>query len=721
MRSISSYFCVQKYSLLVIFFIVSLIFTQFAVGETSQNITSSEVSAKEPWVDNNYGSEDVVLPGLEPLKADSNSVVMWGREYRFDGQTMPMQITNQGNKMLVRPINWFLKVGSDTFSLIPKSSKLISSSPTRAVYETEGVLGEVKVHGRVMVEYDGFMKFDLEFIPSKPVSIDQLYMDIPFAPSIATNFFYPTRRSGVWEKDWHSPLTLVYTNIITIGTPDICLQWLTESDQYYYPRGSENVLQTIEDAGASVFRTNVIGSTKEINSPFKLTFALQAGPVKARPANWRAWTMSPACFNLNTKLYNDVRYCYDWWARGPGELIPRKGFPDSCDPNLFKDQIQVASAHFAGFRSYDEPNSTERTPEWKLHENEWIRIPRMPDEGTDAPGWINTYIDTNSSWSQWHVYNAYKLFSLTGMRGLYYDDWRNGSSTNEAAGSGYIDEQGIRQPTNPIFSQREVHRRIYAIVKKFRPDDGVVIIHTASTVMLPVVSFCDVIYDGEVMLWTDLIPPGGDYFKTFRNDLFQAMFTCKQYGPIPGFHDMTMQYARSFHDKVGGDLLFVPNQRKLWAILLTHDIHMHAAFASGAEQMLSIWMDSFGIADPAIKFHAYWDPNSAAKVLGGYLPDGTKVNDSHRFWASAYSKPDKVLVVVVRDSPSNDCSPIEVKVKLDRKKLGLPDGQLSCTNFESLGRSPLGKVDGDILTVEVLPMATSVSCTFAGVIIQPVQ
>jgi hypothetical protein len=143
------------------------------------------------------------------------------------------------------------------------------------------------------------------------------------------------------------------------------------------------------------------------------------------------------------------------------------------------------------------------------------------------------------------------------MRGLYFDDWRHGPSMNEAAGSGYLDDDGTRQPIHPIFSQRELHRRIYAIVKKFRPDDGVVIMHTASQTFLPVISFCDVLYDGEVMIWTDLIPPGGDYFKTYRNDLFQAMFTGKQYGPVPAFHDMTMQYSVGSHDKVGAYLLHV--------------------------------------------------------------------------------------------------------------------------------------------------------------------
>jgi hypothetical protein len=175
---------------------------------------------------------------------------------------------------------------------------------------------------------------------------------------------------------------------------------------------------------------------------------------------------------------------------------------------------------------------------------------------------------------------------------------------------------------------------------------------------------------------------------------------------------MTMQYAVGFHDKVGAYLLNVSNQRKLWAILLTHDIHMQAGFSSGAQELLNVWLDSAGVAEPALTFHAYWEHSPAVKALGGRWADGTGDNNS-KFWASAYSRPGKALVIVVRDSPSNFAGTAEVAVELDRKRLGLPEGPLRCTNLESLGRSPLGKVDGNVLKVDVS------AGDFVGVIIQP--
>jgi len=656
-----------------------------------------ERTEPEEWMTNTYGKEDIVIQGFKPLKAEGTTIKLWGRTYDFGNAIMPTQITNQGKKMLARPINWSARIGGKDCSLVVGTMKLTSSSETRATYEGKGTIGGISVAADVMVEYDGFMKFEIIFdAGAKPLAVEKLWMDIPLVPAQSTNLFHPTRRSGAWKNDWESELKLCYTNVITLGTPDISLQWLTESDQYYFPRGNKQAVQTLEKKGERIFRDNVIGANKTIDKPFTLTFALHAGPVRPRPANWRGWTMTGRKY-LDPKRHTSVAYRYfqGWWSRTPGSLIPRQGFPEKRDPNMLKDIIDGTSTHFAGFRRFDAKDVKERLPEWEKYESEWERI---PDTGFlamgTAPGWNNTFVDPNSSWRQWHVYNCYKLFKLTGMRGLYYDDWVQPLSMNEAAGSGYIDENGIRRPVHPIFSQREIHKRVYSIIKRFRPDDGIVIIHTASSIFLPIVSFCDIIYDGEIMGWVDLVPPEGNYFETFRNDLFQMIFSCKNYGPVGGFHDMTAYYLGK-----EGRFGTMASQRKLWAKLLMHDIHAIDGLSTGWHELLIYWLDSFDIADPQVKFHSYWQPNPAVKVLKGYWSHGD--DRASKMWAVAYSKPGKVLVVVVRDAPNNYSGEITVDVQLDRKQLGLPADPLKSFDLETLSRTEKGVVEGDILKVHV--------------------
>jgi len=655
------------------------------------------IEAPAPWLANTYGAEDVVLPGLEPLRASPGTVTVWGREYRFGQAPLPTQIVNQGAPMLAGPITWRLRTAETTSDLAPRALALESVSDTRAVLRGQAVLGPFQVRTETVVEYDGFIKSTITFLPGdRPVTVDALWMEIPLRPEACSLLFYPTRRDGRWPGDWSAPLDLVTTGMLTVGTPDVCLQWITESDQHYFPRGGKTAIRTEDRANARALCTNVISAPKQVTAPFTLTFALEAGPVRSRPANWRGWTSKGRRY-LDPERHFDASYVYDWWSTTPGQLIPRQGFPATPDPTLLQGAVRETSLHFQGFRHFDETDVDAWLPEWRRYGAEWERVPRQISVG-QSKGWNHIYVDTNSSWGQYHIHNCWQLFTLTGMRGLYYDDWSPGLSLNEAAGSGYVDEQGVRRPIHPVFSQREIHRRIYAIVKRKRPDDGFVMIHTSGLTLLPIVAFCDLFYDGEIMGWVDRLPPQGDYFTTYRNDLFQAIFCGRQYGPIPGFHDMTTSVMNK--TQVTPVILKMSNQRKLWAMLLTHDIHYLAGFTSGSEELLFFWLDHFGIAEPDVRFHPYWGARPAVRALRSAWKDGA-TDGASRVWAVAYTRPGRALVVAVRDAPNNYCGPANVEVRLDRTQLGLPNGPLRVTDLETLGRAPKGAVEGDLLRVPV--------------------
>ena len=225
---------------------------------------SFERTEPEEWMINTYGKDDIVLNGFEPLKAVGTTVTLWGRTYEFGNSIMPAQIINQGQQMLAHPINWHARITGKDYPLAAKSMTLISASKTRALYEGKGALGDLSVTVKLMIEYDGFMKFDITFAPgAKAIEVEKLWMDIPLVPSQSTNMFHPTRRSGTWDKDWKSPLTIIFTNTITLGTPDISLQWLTESDEHYYPVGNKEALATFDGKDARVFRNSIIASSKK--------------------------------------------------------------------------------------------------------------------------------------------------------------------------------------------------------------------------------------------------------------------------------------------------------------------------------------------------------------------------------------------------------------------------------------------------------------------------
>ena len=205
------------------------------------------------------------------------------------------------------------------------------------------------------------------------------------------------------------------------------------------------------------------------------------------------------------------------------------------------------------------------------------------------------------------------------------------------------------------------------------------------------------------MSWLDLVPPGGNYFETFRNDLFQMIFSCKNYGPVGGFHDMTC--SPNYDKPEVCHVLQLGKQRQLWAKWLLHDIHTYGGSTSGTEELLYFWLDNaFDLAAPDIKFHPYWEREPAVKALKGYwTSEGKESPDlASKYLAVAYSNSKgEALVIAVRDAPNNYDGPVTVEVKLDRKKLGLPEGALASVELESLGRNAKGVIAGDVLKVPV--------------------
>lgn len=84
-----------------------------------------------------------------------------------------------------------------------------------------------------------------------------------------------------------------------------------------------------------------------------------------------------------------------------------------------------------------------------------------------------------------------------GYEGFYTDGAANfAANMNTAHGAGYIDENGNRRSTYPIFSSRETLKRMYRIAKTNNPD-SININHTSFQLNIPLLSMGDVQYTGE--------------------------------------------------------------------------------------------------------------------------------------------------------------------------------------------------------------------------------
>jgi hypothetical protein len=666
---------------------------------TESNETTFEKRLFE-WIGNNIGKEDIVLPPWTPIKVEKEEnkvkISVWGREYTFL-QPFPFSIISQEEEILGSPVNLFLKSGDSEIIPVWSDFKISRSSPTKVFMEGKGNLGpyEVKVDSRL--EYDGMLWYELQFSSSQEQEIDNLRLDIPIRKDMCVLFHYPCNLN-YWfpQKLWSSD----FLPYLWVGNDKAGLQWFAESDQYWYAKDPKKKLEIISDKDNGIIRINIVRDKIKMPKEFKIAFGLHATPVKPRPIDWRSWNYAGG--NLpwrqgEPQKYRNLRMDYSWWAISPAWLIPRHMEEKSYTLNKPIMSIPFTSTSFLGIRRYDAKEIYDYLPEWRIFSSEWIKIPEVIVYGK-APGWSNAFVNPTPSYCDFYVYQVEQLFKKYDVDGLYFDGYAGEyPSANLEAGFGYIDRNGQLKPTYPILAGRELARRIYSVIRKYRPEKGVIIIHPATTLIMPIMSFSDGNFDGENMMWAQLfkkMQDSGWYSSALTKDWLRANYNMKPFGLIPTF-DCRLHTLASIHPDQLGQVA-----RELFGLLVSHDIHSWGGWTLRYEKTISIIFDYWGINDPEVEFFPYWDKEPVVTVT--LDQKGGKWDEC---FASAWiNRKAKKMLIVALNLSGYALSPERFKkegklgyfLNLNLKKLGLEGKKLKITDAESFGKLEFPYENGKI-------------------------
>ncbi|MGC8977364.1 MAG: glycoside hydrolase domain-containing protein [Candidatus Ratteibacteria bacterium] len=657
------------------------------------------------WMNNKLGIEDVVLPPWTPIKLNKNiedyKVEVWGRIYTFSNSNIfPVSIISQNEEILADSI----VISID--GTIPAWKKLNFSeiSSTRCVFSNKGDTTNYKIESRGKIEFDGFLWYEVNFISKNKGNgeeIDNLKIDIPLKKDICLFFQYPYSRS-YWfpNKYWNSG----FLPYIWIGNDNLGLQWFAESNQYWYSKEPSKTIEIIPEGTYNILRINIVRDKIEMPEEFKICFGFIATPVKPLPENWRSWNF--ASWDLpwrqgEPEKYFNLNMDYGWWSIAPAWLIPKW---EKSEYKINKPQMWIpfTSNRFLGIRRYDAQSKFDFLPEWKIFSHEWSVIPEQINYGT-APGWNEAQINPSKSYCDFFVYHVNEFFKNYDVDGLYFDGYAGPTpSANIDVGFGYIDRDGNIKPVYPILAGRELMKRIYTIVKKYRPEKGVIIVYPATFIAMPVLSFTDGNYEGEHWIWADLADKikkgGGWYSAALTPDWLRVVHNMKPFGLVPNF-DCRLYLAWDSDQPH-------KHAREFFGLLLTHDIHSWGGWTGGYARTFGITLDWWGITDKDVKFLPYWEKEPAFKV--SLNPEGTKEWDS--CFASGWInyKKKKMLIVAMnlskywlsshRYEKEGD---IGYYLNINLKKLGIENKKILVTDAESLGKLNLPFKDGQVpLTVE---------------------
>jgi len=135
----------------------------------------------------------------------------------------------------------------------------------------------------------------------------------------------------------------------------------------------------------------------------------------------------------------------------------------------------------------------------------------------------------NSHWADFLAWGIHHALTKYDLDGVYLDGTASPSDCdNELHGCGYVDKEGKRHPTFPIFAVRELMKRIYKICLDHRGKEVFVNVHNSTGLYIPTLAFATSYWDGE-----QFAPLKHGQFKPLEIvplDAFRAEFMGKNAG-----------------------------------------------------------------------------------------------------------------------------------------------------------------------------------------------
>lgn len=245
--------------------------------------TALRKPARPEWLGSKAGLSDEVPPPWIPVEAGPDTVSVWGRTYRFNRLPFPSSVITRDTEVLARPITLEGRVGGRAITWTPAVTGPAAATPHQATLTVTAEAAALTCRGSVTVEYDGMVRSDFTLTPTRAVTVESLFLEIPIKPEFAKYLYHWPGRWGSAYNAGALPETAFATQFkpfFWLGDEWRGLSWFAESDRGFHNADAARVIAIRREADAVVLQVNIIDTPTEIAEPVSYTFGFQATPVK---------------------------------------------------------------------------------------------------------------------------------------------------------------------------------------------------------------------------------------------------------------------------------------------------------------------------------------------------------------------------------------------------------------------------------------------------------
>jgi len=453
----------------------------------------------EPWKKQPVGVERTVPVPFEPLRASGDTVSCWGRTYQLGG-LLPVQVTSQGQPLLAGPMRLIVGGKDQGGSTVQGQGRLGLVRDDRAGFSglAETELADISVQG--WLEYDGAVQIKLSVQPKGTVTFGKLAIEIPFRPEIAKYFHISSQwgkciydRVGA-EPDWR--FSTDWQALTWIGDDYRGLTFVSERS-YNWTGPAEEALELRRRGDAVVFRANLINESTALAGERSYTIGLQATPGKPMENGWQGRHPGQGGVNVTPQIAAS--------ARDQGQNIALIwnsdtkwfSYPQAKGSEALKQAVRTY--HDAGMRAviYITLSGTGPQSEvFRRNADQWRMEsegkPLFGEETTEGGGEVYVSTCPASTYADWLVWAVDQAMTEYDLDGVYVDNAGPYYCDNPRHGCG-----GAEGRRYPYFANRELHKRLWSVVRKHKPQTGIIWEHNSRTSNSLNLTFVDIYSDGE--------------------------------------------------------------------------------------------------------------------------------------------------------------------------------------------------------------------------------
>lgn len=646
------------------------------------------------WMGNKLGIGDDVPKPWTPMNVEGQTIECWRRKYVYDDSLMPAQIVSKGENLLASPIEFVMTADGKRLDVSKAKVSVDKINDSLVKVTCVARSGPFQLETRTDYEFDGMGKVTLTLSCPDDVSVvDGLRLIVPLRDDHAKLYHVVDSASG------HAPnsdseqiptdgLRLnAFRESVWLGDETRGLCWFAENMKNWGLR-DENDIQVVspEKAGRRDFVVKMIEKPIKLERPWSVVFGLQATPNKPLPADFRE-RADRSAINWNwfwgEGPYYPFQSTFAEPARNHVERARKHGLEVMpCSSVLFYGKYHTQNARFG-----ENPNGDLEHrelmiwgPLWRQSANVQPPSPTIPEKHTGPGKWYDkknqpsdlTHLCAASPWQDYYLWRLNQTIEDTDLGSIYLDQPIY-QCANSHHGCGYVDYKGQWAATTPIFAMRDMLKRIYRL---FQNKHGETLIkwHSSNQLVPPILSFVDVFWDGE-NYGSGPHKVFEFYSETMTPGRMRAQHDTRKFGVAA---DLLPEYEGRYAPSVA-------SERDMMGVMMVHDSNCwpaHVAHPAVVKAIQDLKL-SYSLKD--MKTVYYWDDNPAVSIQ----PEKDVV-------FILFHKNDLALLVVFNWSNK----PVNAKIKLDLRKLGLDPGTAKVKDAET---EMVVADDGADFQVPILP------------------